>query len=376
MLSCAPNIDALNPSTRWLNLLKESERNFMSRCIYLLILACLWGVPSALAQTPWSVEATYNVPVGKMGKLTFKPNIALASLKMTLSNDSSVNPQLFSTKRLGVGQSKVFSFKVPEGRTVWTALFQASTKDSALNSTFKFEVISVRPLRVNLEKSGVDLVKGRLHIKTNQALMNASLRGFNPQGELVLDANVDLPQRTGVIPIDFTPLGDNDLRRMEIKVTDAVGRWIGFRLVAWYVEIPHDDVIFQTGSASVEPSEAGKLDAVVKRVKAEVQAFRKTLGRQDVGLNLKLYVVGCTDTVGSPTDNLNLSRRRARSIAEYFRQRGVSAPIFYEGYGEGLLAIATGDNVEEAKNRRAIYVLTNTEPSDYSQSGRRWYPLK
>ena len=125
----------------------------------------------------------------------------------------------------------------------------------------------------------------------------------------------------------------------------------------------------------VKPAEAKKLDVVVNTIKAEIAAFRKTLGRNDVGFNLKLYVAGCTDTVGSETDNLALSRSRARAIATYFRRSGITSTILYEGYGEKLLAVPTTDNVAEAKNRRAVYILTNTKPTGFDKPGHRWRTL-
>ena len=341
--------------------------------LYFLAIA-LWAGPAS-AQAPWNVEATYNVPVGKAARLSVTPNIGLKSMKVIVTDEASGAARTFKARRLSIGRPQRFSFPVPTGKSTWTATFEGRTAKETLKSTFRFEVISVGPLKVNLEKSGVDLTGGRLRIRTNQRLASATLRGFDPSGEQVLEADVDLPDQTGVVTIEFTPVEDAELRRVEIKISDPIGRWVSFRLVAWYVEIPHDDVVFATGSAEIAVAEAGKLDSVVERIKTEVQAFRKALGRQDVGLDLKLYVAGCTDTVGAPQDNLRLSRERARAIAGHFRRRGVTAPIFYEGYGESLLAVKTNDNVDESQNRRAIYVLTNTEPSAYRRAGHRWRPL-
>lgn len=341
----------------------------------LMVMTVLFATDS-LAQQPWSVEASYNVPIGQMGRLHFKPAVPVKNLKVTLTQEDGTASYNFKAGRLSPGTQKTFKFSVPEGRSRWNAAFDAAVKDGGLTSTFRFEVISVGPLKVNLEKSGVDLAKGRLLIQTNQRLANATLKGYSPDGELILDDVVDLPDSKETVPVQFSPVPEGKLRRLEIKVTDPHGRWVGFRLVAWYVEIPHDDVIFETGSAEIAATESGKLNAVVQRIQSEVKTFQETLGRQDVGLNLKLYVLGCTDTVGSSQDNLRLSRRRAKAIARYFRGQGVKAPIFYEGYGEGLLAVPTPDNVDEAQNRRAIYILTNTEPSSYARPGHRWHPLK
>ena len=79
--------------------------------------------------------------------------------------------------------------------------------------------------------------------------------------------------------------------------------------------------------------------------------------------------------MGSAQDNLTLSRARAKTIATYFRKKAVNAQIFYDGFGEKILATATGDNVPEAKNRRAIYILTNVKPRGIAKAHHPWKRL-
>ena len=55
-------------------------------------------------------------------------------------------------------------------------------------------------------------------------------------------------------------------------------------------------------------------------------------------------------------------RDRARSIAAWFRKRGVKIPISYEGFGETSLAVKTADSVDEIRNRRVDYVLSDGPP--------------
>ena len=87
----------------------------------------------------------------------------------------------------------------------------------------------------------------------------------------------------------------------------------------------------------------------------------KAHGRMHPGITL--FIAGHTDTVGSASANLKLSQERARSIAGWFRKRGVRLPISYEGFGETSLAVKTADNVDEARNRRADYVLSDGPPT-------------
>ena len=78
---------------------------------------------------------------------------------------------------------------------------------------------------------------------------------------------------------------------------------------------------------------------------------------------ITLYIAGHTDTVGNNGSNLKLSQDRARSIAAWFRKRGVRLPISFEGFGETSLAVRTADNVDEVRNRRVDYVLSDGPPN-------------
>ena len=91
-------------------------------------------------------------------------------------------------------------------------------------------------------------------------------------------------------------------------------------------------------------------------------------------MKLQLFVGGYTDTVGDIASNLQLSERRARAIASWFRAQGFERPIYYQGFGERGLTVQTADEVDEVQNRRAVYIAA-AEPPPYtgrtSARGRR-----
>ena len=67
--------------------------------------------------------------------------------------------------------------------------------------------------------------------------------------------------------------------------------------------------------------------------------------------------------MGNTHYNRELSTRRARAIARWFRSKGLNIPIHYCGFGEEYLAKKTPDETDERANRRAIYILTSQAPS-------------
>ena len=136
---------------------------------------------------------------------------------------------------------------------------------------------------------------------------------------------------------------------------NGANSWSGFTFSPWFLEIPHDDVHFDTNKDEVPAEEEHKLE----RTLLDLQGVLEQYG--DI-VPVKLYIGGCTDTVGDRGHNKELSRRRARSIAFWLRSHGYGGPIYYYGFGESWLAVSTGDGVEEPRNRRASYMVTASVP--------------
>ena len=75
-----------------------------------------------------------------------------------------------------------------------------------------------------------------------------------------------------------------------------------------------------------------------------------------------IQVNGFTDTWGPPEQNLALSQKRAKAIADALIHEGLPpARISSQGFGETHLRVATGDNKKEPRNRR-IELLIKARP--------------
>lgn len=68
---------------------------------------------------------------------------------------------------------------------------------------------------------------------------------------------------------------------------------------------------------------------------------------------VEVSVIGHTDTVGKEDDNEALALKRAETIAELLKSKGLKAhALAIESHGERNLLIPTADNTFESKNRR------------------------
>ncbi|MBS7697540.1 MAG: OmpA family protein [Chelatococcus sp.] len=103
-----------------------------------------------------------------------------------------------------------------------------------------------------------------------------------------------------------------------------------------------DTITFATGSADVAPSEVGRLDAIARGLTAVIKR----------NPNEVFLVEGHTDAVGSDTDNLALSDRRAEAVAQVLTDSYGVPPenLVTQGYGEQYLKVQTDGPARE--NRR------------------------
>ena len=79
-------------------------------------------------------------------------------------------------------------------------------------------------------------------------------------------------------------------------------------------------------------------------------------------VHTNVTVNGFTDTSGTPDQNLEVSQKRTRQVADALAHEGVAAErITSQGLGESRLRIVTGDNKKEPRNRR-IEIFVKARP--------------
>lgn len=109
-------------------------------------------------------------------------------------------------------------------------------------------------------------------------------------------------------------------------------------------------VFFDFDKDTIKPISYPLLDEVVKVLKA----------RPDLG---KIRIEGHTDGIGSDAYNLDLSRRRSRSVVLYLIEHGIeSARLSYEGYGKRCPIVPNDTPDNRARNRRVDFIIDDRPP--------------
>lgn len=212
--------------------------------------------------------------------------------------------------------------------------------------------------RVEVDKSHA-LEEHYMEIRMSRPPGKVQLTVKTEEGAIIADVQEDFTGKPANAPlvIRWDQAKDQPTGSISLRMYDRDEHYIDQEYSAWYVPIPHEEVNFRMDSSEIDASEVPKLDAAFGKIQ-EVLAKDKAREHK----NLTLYIAGHTDTVGNNAYNLQLSQRRAQSLARWFRQRGVRIPIAFEGFGETVLRVATPDNTDEVRNRRADYIIADDAP--------------
>ena len=348
----------------------QSPYNRGLKSLFLMSVLSILFMPSLL--WAWSYKVSDQIKPGRKGTLQLVPPETLKKVKVTLKSQDTTFEHSF--KMMKAGRTYTIRFMPPKGQSNWIVDVVGYSGQDTLTAQFEFTVVSARPLKTAFLNQKSSLKKGLLYFKSNNILNNAHLTAYGDQGEVLWEDQLLFKKQGKHYVAQFTPR-DPIPRRLEIKTTDEYGSWLSIRVVRWYAEVPHEDILFKSGSADIEAQEEPKMRSALKAVHDELKKFRKAMNDPNVRIDLQLYVGGYTDTIGSVRDNQRLSERRARSIATYFKKQGLPIRIRYAGFGEGGLLVKTPDQTDEPRNRRAVYIVANQIPSGPFFPKARWKTL-
>jgi outer membrane protein OmpA-like peptidoglycan-associated protein len=223
------------------------------------------------------------------------------------------------------------------------------------------------PLKVTVDRSKVDIEHHHLEVVLSRTAKTVDIKELGDSGSVLADETHDFSGKAAGTPLLVTwqPSSDEPVARIEVFGHDTDGYYAGVAIVPWAVKIPHQEVLFDTDKADIKASQKPKLEESYGKIKDAIEAHK------DLGA-IKLFIAGHTDTVGTASHNLELSRRRAKAIAYWFKKRGLSIPVLWEGFGESVPAVKTGDEVDEPRNRRVDYILAIEPPALKAGSAPSW----
>ena len=262
----------------------------------------------------------------------------------------------FTKENQAAGQEIKISWKANSAETQGTVevktVFQSGY---VMEASMPMEFSYGGSLAVDYNSIRVDSKKKELYLKVTDYVDSAEIISYGIKKIVLEQQTVSVGFGPGEIVLPW--IGDVD----ETVLLDITLRndnsFAGFTYSPWFMDIPHQEVLFGSNQYNIEAEEEWKLDDTLKELKGVLDKYGSVVP-------VKLYIAGATDTVGDQAHNKSLSEQRAKAISSWLRGHGYSQPIYYYGFGEKMLAVKTKDGVDEAANRRVRYIVTSDRPSD------------
>lgn len=225
-------------------------------------------------------------------------------------------------------------------------------------------------LAVSIDRAKVDLEGHKLEVKLNRAVCKVELKVVGESGKTLAEEAqaFDGAAAGTTLTVGWTPARSERVLRIEVWGYDTDNSFVGVALTPWNVALDHEEINFENDSDVIRKSEEPKLEASLEEIKKILDKVKDN--------KIGLFIKGHTDTMGPPEHNLDLSRRRARSIGAWFRGHGLKIAISYEGFGEFTPLVKTPDETAEPKNRRIDYILQfDPPPLPQGSVAFGWKPL-
>ncbi len=322
------------------------------RAGWLAACLCLLSWP-ALAAPPYEVEVRSRVLLGReRPALIVHAREEIRRLEVRLRRDGRAAGTL-RVATLRAGETREFPLDAPEGTSSWVA--EVRHAGSREPDVLTFEVVVARPIEIRIGPGDVDLVRGEVSFIASEAVARVRVEVFRPDGSSLgtRDEAVSVPAGRPV-RVGFDPPRE-PVGRLVVTAYDANGFYNGVEATPFFIEVPHEEVLFEFDRADIRSSEEPKMERTLAKVRDAIARLSSTFAA-------RLYVAGYTDTVGDRDYNRVLSRRRAEAIARWFRAHGLAIGICWQGFGEEAPAVPTSDETPEPRNRRTLHVLANQTP--------------
>jgi outer membrane protein OmpA-like peptidoglycan-associated protein len=331
-----------------------------------LVLALSLAAQRARAEGAVDVELAGRAVSGQgVPRLVVHVNtpVEALGLELTRSDGAVVRREL---RRPKPGRDATFDLAQPDGAFHYEGRLTARfAKGPAQPLPLSFDTALFGPPRLSVGDDAVDLTARTVALSSDRALSTVRLEVFGDDGARISESDEDVSKSKAgeTLRLAWPEAEGRTVLRLSLRATDPLGYFQQVDLYPWRLDLPHEELLFASGRSDVTPGERAKLDEPLAALTAGLRRYGRLAP-------VVLFVAGFTDTVGDEAANRALSEARALSIARAFREAGVRLPVSYAGLGERALLVATPDETDEPRNRRATYTLAVDPPR-----GIAWKPL-
>jgi outer membrane protein OmpA-like peptidoglycan-associated protein len=259
----------------------------------------------------------------------------------------------YSKKAMSRGESWKVAWPQAPGRAYYRVEYNYDGLYEPQSIAFSAAV--AEDFDIQVTASDIDLDAGHIGFTTRGKVTKVQVWLFAVDGKEILKRELRMDLPSGPYKGLEYPVPAQEIGLVKVVAVDPTDFTKELTFTPISMPVPHDEVNFEFGKADVRAAEEPKLEKVL----AETEKAVANLGKQ---IQFKLFVAGYTDTVGSHEANIELSRKRAESIAGWLRGHGMKLPVCSKGFGETVLAVSTPDETQNEQNRRTIFVIAGQAP--------------
>ena len=330
---------------------------------FVVALMCAGAVPAVANDVDLRIDN--RAKPGSQPTLTLKLNRAVATAVVDISSEAGHLKQQQGPGK--AGSSMVFQLpqKAP-GIVSWKGSLTVTFADGAggeMPLQFQTEVLSAK-FRFEVGKDDLDLENDRLTLRSERSTARVEVEVYGDADELLASSGQDFaePIAAGApVAVSWNPRKEADALRIHVVVFDEKGSFQSSDLFPYTITIPHEDVVFDTGSSTIRADQESRLTPALPAIQAAVTRFGPAM--KAAKATVRLFVSGHTDTVGPAGSNLALSMARAKAIATWFARHGCPVQVYARGFGESMLKVETADDVDTEANRRVDYDVGVNSPT-------------
>jgi outer membrane protein OmpA-like peptidoglycan-associated protein len=313
----------------------------------------------ALALVAWVAANDVDLVVGsdkhpgEKPTLTLKIKKDLKSATLDVKSDAGHAHQTLGPKE-GGGE---LTFNLPQerpGTVTWLGTLAVEFGDGSAGSMpLKFQTRVLSGFKFQVKDVKLDEHQATFVSEHDTAQVDLEVYGDDGVNIANTSQAFDSAKAGTPLTVKWTPLADGPVLRIHAVIHDTATATQSSDSFPYNISIPHDEVVFDTNKSDIRSDQEPKLSAALPEMEKAIKRYGEAI--KVTGASIKLFVSGFTDTVGSSSSNRALSDRRAQSIAQWFKKKGVPVSIYARGFGEDILKVQTPDETAEEKNRRADY---------------------
>ena len=306
-----------------------------------------------------------SVPfVGTPAAVTLKihKDVKAATLELRSAQGGSVRR---SGGPKAAGGELVFKLEPQKvGRSQWSGSLTVEFEDGTSGSMpLSFATEGLSSFKFKITEDTELIKKNIVEITSEHDTAKIDVEVYGEGGDLLASQGFAQDNVKAGTPmrVEWLPKKDGLVLRLHVVVHDTAGAFQSSDAFPYTISIPHEEVEFEFGKADIRPTEEPKLVKAVSEIERAVKLYSDAVKVE--GVQIRLFVHGHTDTVGSPGANQALSERRARAIAQWFAKKGVKVGVYARGFGESALKVETPDETENQQNRRVDYDVAVNPPA-------------